>query len=305
MRRALTVVVLAVGVGVYSYYQFRPHVPAPPVGPPPPTEQLVELDPDSPADRALEAYIAAVQKARLFERGNGDAVPAKDAPTMPASASAWLARFDARLPLLAADAREPILALQEYARTVEQQEKVLLERISAEVKDREVTAEKVRAFLLGPVVTLTHGFFFDTPGSFLLVDATAGKPAVLKRTARDGEVLYRLRWRQKPADIYESLILVEEEGGWKVLTPWGIGYGIKSIAADPLTGQGGESSRAREDGDWRAADFRKANAELAARLRGARSALEDLAAGKITAAECGQRLDVLGRPAGEAKPAPK
>ncbi len=269
MRKALTVVVLLAGCAVFSWFQFRPAAP-PPAAPNPSPEKLVALDPASPPDALLETYLDAVHSTGQLE-------PRKD------TVAQLLARFDGRTPYLAAVALEPIAASRAFVQSAQKHEELLRKKFGPDLNGQPVTSALLDPVLGGAI--LPPGLP-DAPGDLLLLDVTAGKPDVLKKIEREGEVLYRLRWHQGRRDIVESLVLVRDEGAWKVLTPGLVPYAWKSIAPDPSTGEGRESGLFREDKDWTAADLRKSNAELARRIRDRQTALDELTrqldAGMIT-----------------------
>lgn len=265
MRKALIIGVLLVGGGIYSYFQFRPNIPSPgPQPPEAPPEKLISLDPASPTDTLLENYLAAVHSA-------GQLQPGKEA------IGALLARFDTRAKYLAEAALEPIAASRALARAFLDHEQAIRKKFPEAFKEEKIEKGKEFAALL--IFELTPAIYLpfpDAPGTLLLLDGTKGKPDVLKKIERDEEVLYRLRWRLREGwQVQESLILVQEEGTWKVLFT-GADYNWRSVADDPSTGKGGNSGLFRADQDWKAADFRKANRELAALLEHRQKTLDEL-----------------------------
>jgi hypothetical protein len=287
MRKVLIFgAILAVAVFfAYTQWQNNPFTPRNNT----PQEKLVELDPTSPADRALEAYLEAVQSAGRFTP-EWEVTP--DNPKTPDEVAQHsknvykhfaklLGRFDGRIKYLADAPVQLIKALRGHLAAAHQFEKVVRDKFPAEIKE-----DRLCLHLLHPLVSLASSLFPGDPGPLLLVDTATGKPDVMKKTERDREILYRLRWQHEPFDVFESLILVQEDGDWKMLTPAKIVYAYNNIAPDPNTGKGKNCSLVREDKDWTADDYRESNTEATKQIQALQTVLEELtkqvSAGKIT-----------------------
>src|ERR1051326_3430291 len=158
MRKFLIIVTVLAVAGIIAYTQW-PKRPVPPPDNTPP-EKLVELDPNSPVDRALGAYLDAVASLGQYKPETKVSSVKKD-PNAPQEAAEeskklhehmtnLLARFEGRTKLLAAAPVQLIDAMRAYTMAVQGHEKVVREKFPGGM-----SADRLSQGLLGPVLDLT------------------------------------------------------------------------------------------------------------------------------------------------------